>query len=189
MGGYFFGGGVKMTREQKRLSLQMRADGQTYAAIAAALGLPSSTIKSYCAKAAVPAPSFVPSADAPFLNASCESRYHAEEASDYCDFTDDRGASNDAPPMTDPARCRQCGEPLRLHSGNHMKRFCSESCRQKWWRAHKGELSAKASTSVCVGCGVTFKNGGNPNRRYCSRDCYFDHRFQRERTTGRAHDE
>ena len=44
-----------MTNEQKRLSLQMRADGQTYIAIAETLRVPSSIIKSFCAKAQTPA--------------------------------------------------------------------------------------------------------------------------------------
>ena len=83
-----------------------------------------------------------------------------------------------APTRVDDSNCRQCGMPLALHSGNRMKRFCSERCRQAWWRAHPGLITEKASSSTCVGCGTIFKNGGNPSRRYCSRTCYMRHRFE-----------
>ena len=89
-----------------------------------------------------------------------------------------------APALSDGSNCRQCGEPLRLHSGNHMKRFCSERCRQAWWRAHPGLVTEKASSSTCVGCGSIFKNGGNPRRRYCSRACYMKERFGSRREGG-----
>lgn len=75
------------------------------------------------------------------------------------------------------AVCRQCGQVLRLHSGNRMKRFCSERCRQRWWRANRGAVTQKASVAQCAHCGKLFKNGGNPKRRYCCQRCYFRHRF------------
>lgn len=75
------------------------------------------------------------------------------------------------------AVCRQCGKPLHLHSGNRMKRFCSERCRQRWWRAHRGTVTRRASVSSCAHCGKPFKNGGDPKRRYCCQRCYFQHRF------------
>lgn len=76
-----------------------------------------------------------------------------------------------------PGFCRQCGTDLKITVSNRMKRFCSETCRQKWWRAHPGAISDKATISVCVGCGVSFNNRGNPGRRYCSRACYYATRF------------
>ena len=90
----------------------------------------------------------------------------------------EQSVSDDMPDETSmPGFCRQCGADLHIRVGNRMKRFCSERCRQKWWRAHPGTISDKASVSVCVGCGKPFKNRGNPGRRYCSRACYYAHRF------------
>lgn len=83
----------------------------------------------------------------------------------------------DRPEIKQGAVCRQCGQPLQLHSGNRMKRFCSERCRQKWWRENRGAVTRRASVSQCVYCGKPFKNRGNPQRRYCCRECYFRHRF------------
>ena len=92
-----------------------------------------------------------------------------------------RDEKTEKSPETAPAYgdglCRQCGAPLGLHASNRMKRFCSESCRQKWWKAHPGLYRDQTSTSTCANCGETFKNGGNPKRRFCSRDCYYHHRF------------
>lgn len=73
--------------------------------------------------------------------------------------------------------CRQCGQPLLLHAGNRMKRFCSERCRQRWWRANRGTVTKSSSVSQCAHCGKLFRNGGGSQRRYCCRTCYFRHRF------------
>ena len=75
--------------------------------------------------------------------------------------------------------CRNCGKDLQLTPSNQMKRFCSERCRQKWWRAHPGVITHMVSVSTCANCGVIFKNGGNQSRRFCSKECYFNYRCGR----------
>ena len=32
--------------------------------------------------------------------------------------------------------CEQCGGPIEQNPGRKRKRFCSDSCRNKWWNAH-----------------------------------------------------
>lgn len=172
-----------MTNEQKSLSLQMRADGQTYTAISDVLGVPISTLKSYCVKALKdddgrdcwrdnertrmrPGSPDSPDCGTPPTTDDLEA---AEE---------NHGSASPMPRSRQPI-CRQCGEPLKLASATHMRRFCSENCRQKWWRAHKGQKTEKVSTTICLACGETFNNKGNPARRYCSRACYFQARFLR----------
>lgn len=152
-----------MTSEQKEQALIMRADGQTYASIAEALGVPVGSVKSYVSRNTVGC--LQPKTTTDNVSATVES-----------DSTSAAPTSPDNS-VSSSAFCRQCGEPLNMTSKTHMRRFCSESCRQKWWRAHKGEVSVKASVSVCVGCGASFKNGGNPARRFCSQACYFNYRF------------
>lgn len=150
-----------MTIEQKETVTRMRAEGNTFSAIAESLGISVSTIKSYWQKSSQASKPVSPGTDAYEVSGSA-----AKE----------KTQDNTMPPVT-PGICRQCGVALNLHIGNQMKRFCSERCRQKWWRAHPGLVTAKASVSVCVGCGRTFKNGGNPARRFCSRTCYTRHRL------------
>lgn len=146
-----------MTGEQKTRIIELRNAGRTYAVIAEELGVSSSAIKSFI------------------------SRENIKEST-----------VESSPPMnvhgvTESAKlfgegfCRQCGMDLQLRNGNQMKRFCSERCRQKWWRKHPGEITEKRSATVCAGCGTVFKNNGNHGRRYCSRECYMAHRFDETR--------
>lgn len=139
-----------MTSEQKVRIQQLRDEGKTFAAISDEIGVAISTIKSFCQKNLR---ENVPTAKV------------------------ERNTAVPAAIIDTHGFCRQCGETLDLRPGNQMKRFCSERCRQKWWREHPGLVTSKASSSVCVGCGSVFKNGGNHARRYCSRACYMTHRF------------
>ena len=150
-----------MTIEQKETVTRMRAEGKTFSDIAECIGISVSTVKSFWQKFSQASEPVSPGA-------------HGDEASGYeqkCESPD-----NIMPPVT-PGVCRQCGAALNLHAGNQMKRFCSERCRQKWWRAHPGTISNKATISICAGCGKSFNNRGNPGRRYCSRACYYANRF------------
>ena len=36
--------------------------------------------------------------------------------------------------------CRQCGAPLSQIPGHKEKKFCSTSCRMKWWGSHGAEM-------------------------------------------------
>lgn len=154
-----------MTNEQKTLIITMRAKGHTFNAIAERLELSVSTIKSYYQKAS---------------RGTIPSTITSE-------FTENHPKMSTAEASHVFGVCRHCGAPLEMHNGNHMKRFCSENCRQKWWRAHPGTVIKRASTSVCAACGGTFKNGGNHSRRYCSRSCYCRDRFGDGRYGVNAH--
>ncbi len=154
-----------MTDEQKRLTLQQRDDGKTYTAIAAELGLSSNTVKSFCARSGIQKTTM--------MKTSVKTLPMEHQT----------GATVEEPSKAgllmqlDHSVCRQCGADLHLRNENQMKRFCSERCRQKWWRAHPGLITEKASVSVCAACGHAFKNNGNHARRYCSRACYLRSRF------------
>ena len=146
-----------MTIDQKQRMLQLRAEGKTYTAIAETMGFSPSAVKSFFSREGA--------------RAVVPDEFHAADERDVI-----------VAPIA--GVCRQCGADLKLHAGNQMKRFCSESCRQKWWRAHPGFITDKASTSTCAGCGAVFKNGGNPARRYCTRACYIEHRFGKRDVNG-----
>ncbi len=79
--------------------------------------------------------------------------------------------------------CQNCGAPLvRPHTGR-PRRFCCDKCRFDWWAVHSAELRQDSEANyrlTCVHCGREFISYGNRNRKYCSHDCYIQHRFYGE---------
>ena len=53
--------------------------------------------------------------------------------------------------------------------------FCNDKCRSAWRRAHH-MLIEPVYHHVCAGCGTAFKTAGNKSQKYCSRQCYLNHR-------------
>ena len=75
-------------------------------------------------------------------------------------------------------KCTQCGKEIWQQPGRKTKRFCSDSCRYKWWNSHPNQLRRESlRQSVCPVCGKTFSAYGSRNRKYCSHDCYIFDRF------------
>ena len=73
--------------------------------------------------------------------------------------------------------CLQCGAKLEHTSGKKKKKFCSDKCRMLWWHAHQDRINKQAYyTAVCQQCGKEFISYGNDHRKYCSRECYAEHR-------------
>lgn len=68
--------------------------------------------------------------------------------------------------------CLMCNKPIEELSGGREKKFCSDSCRIKWWNHHTNLMKAN---SVCVHCGKSFH--GRKGRKYCSHACYIAKRF------------
>lgn len=74
--------------------------------------------------------------------------------------------------------CRCCGKPVIQYPGRKEKKFCSDSCRSKWWNAHLDGAGRKAVYEYrCPTCGGIFHAYGNRNRKYCSHECYIEDRF------------
>ncbi len=70
--------------------------------------------------------------------------------------------------------CEQCHQPIRLNS-NRQHRFCSYSCRMKWWNHHPEEYSNKEQYCFCCKtCGKTFYS--HHAASYCSRPCFYESR-------------
>lgn len=40
--------------------------------------------------------------------------------------------------------CEQCGKIVVQRKGKKHKRFCSDSCRNKWWNTHLDQVKRKA---------------------------------------------
>ena len=74
--------------------------------------------------------------------------------------------------------CRECGKPIVQQEKMKKRIFCCKECREKWWTEHADKINRKAVYSfICVECGKPFTAYGNKNRKYCSHECYVNHRF------------
>ena len=72
--------------------------------------------------------------------------------------------------------CKNCGTALDRISGN--RKFCSDSCRYKWWRQNTDGNRKCVKISICKKCGKELKCYDNKNRKYCSHACYIEDRFR-----------
>jgi len=74
--------------------------------------------------------------------------------------------------------CKCCGIPIVQMQGRKEKKFCSDTCRMRWWNSHLNEVKRKAVYEFeCAFCHRLFTAYGNANRKYCSHDCYVEDRF------------
>ena len=81
-------------------------------------------------------------------------------------------------PDTMKKTCQCCGNPIIQYPGRKEKKFCSDSCRNRWWNSHLHLVKRKAMYDfVCPTCGKSFSAYGNRNRKYCSHECYIEARF------------
>ena len=81
------------------------------------------------------------------------------------------------PDETAQSACRYCGKAVAQHPGRKVKLFCSDKCRNAWWKEHPASVNRKAYYRLtCEHCGKEFESYGNQNRKYCSRACYADSR-------------
>lgn len=68
--------------------------------------------------------------------------------------------------------CLMCGKEIHSLPHKRKKKFCSDSCRYKWWSAHSDEKKNKTEYNhVCKNCGREFFNN-RKNADYCGRECF-----------------
>jgi len=74
--------------------------------------------------------------------------------------------------------CKNCGKQINELSGSRVKKFCSDSCRFKWW--NKNALKSRKHLKIirCKNCGEKFKSYDNKARQYCCHECYITRRFR-----------
>jgi len=69
--------------------------------------------------------------------------------------------------------CKQCGKQLKHGLRGNPKKFCSEQCRRKWWKANESKINRKAYyTIICARCGKEFESYGNKDRKFCGHSCF-----------------
>ena len=74
--------------------------------------------------------------------------------------------------------CPTCGQEIKVDKSGHTlgrpRKFCSDICRQKFWKAHpKVEVWASYEQKTCPVCGESFyaQHENRRERKYCSRAC------------------
>lgn len=74
--------------------------------------------------------------------------------------------------------CLNCKNPIRQKKRGRTKKFCTDTCRYKWWNENRTNHSTSdISEHVCEHCGKPFNSYGNKKRKYCSHNCYIKYRF------------
>ena len=73
------------------------------------------------------------------------------------------------------SECCYCHEKIEQKAKGKKRLFCNDKCRSAWRRAHH-MLIEPVYHHVCAGCGTAFKTAGNKSQKYCSRQCYLNHR-------------
>lgn len=71
--------------------------------------------------------------------------------------------------------CAYCGKPINQEGKGRPKRFCSDECRRKYWKANRDKMKQNPDaiyTKVCPYCGKTFTAYGNKHRKYCCHEHY-----------------
>ena len=77
--------------------------------------------------------------------------------------------------------CKNCGVDVGQKSGRKEKKFCSNKCRNDWWSKNQELLNKRAVyIFTCVNCKKEFAAYGNANRKYCSNNCFVEHKYGRK---------
>ena len=80
-------------------------------------------------------------------------------------------------------KCDYCGKRIEIIEKQKPRRFCCDTCRNKWWNSHLDLVQRKAVYKFkCPGCGLMFQVYGNSKRKYCSHECYIKDRFYENKT-------
>ena len=75
-------------------------------------------------------------------------------------------------------KCENCGKPITENFKYKPRRFCCDTCRNKWWNSHLDLVEHKAVYKfTCPTCGKLFQVYGNKKRKYCCHECYIKDRF------------
>ena len=74
--------------------------------------------------------------------------------------------------------CKNCGAPLVQIPKQKPKTFCTDCCRQTWWKRHPDQMKHRALLPLtCENCGREFQGYADAHRKYCCHACYIQHRY------------
>ncbi|HCC35350.1 MAG TPA: RNA polymerase subunit sigma-70 [Ruminococcaceae bacterium] len=83
----------------------------------------------------------------------------------------------DAPVLTPPGYCQNCGEQIAQTPKQKPKKFCCVRCRELWWNKNRRYLNTNMRTAHCAYCEKDFEKFENSPQRYCCHACYINDRF------------
>ena len=72
--------------------------------------------------------------------------------------------------------CKNCGGVLK----NENRVFCSDECRNAWWKEHRHKDYHYEFSFTCKHCRTEFKRPFNNHQKYCSHACYIRDRYAKE---------
>ena len=82
------------------------------------------------------------------------------------------------PKADDKHYCKCCGKEVEQTKGRKEKKFCSDSCRMKWWNGNLDKVNRKAYRQrKCLKCGNEFTVYGSKKKKFCTHECYILFRF------------
>lgn len=141
-----------MDARKREQIIQLRTHGMGYKSIASKLGLSRDAVRYFCQKNNITG-----KPDIAKLN------YETMQQNDEI--------------------CCNCGGAMKQSERGRKKKFCSDKCRSDWWNKnymlHNFGKDA-VHKFCCKGCGKEFISYSNKNRKYCSHECYINHRFKKE---------
>lgn len=156
----FEGNAYDAAREQVR---EMRMSGEECKSIAEQTGIPEGQVIVYCLQLGLP------------VSGPCRLMKLSPEDEAWLRYR--RG-------KPEGRICPVCWKPLIQPYRGRRKRFCSSRCKDKWWNDKRGNEKEKhGREAVCENCGKPFiaVNEKSRERRFCSRDCYFEFRYGKRR--------
>ncbi len=104
----------------------------------------------------------------------------------YCVRATRKGIMPPPTPLPDNL-CKQCGKAVVQIPGRKKKIFCSKTCSQNFWNSHLYLVDRSSKYLyhfTCPTCKKEFSAYGNPNRKYCSHECYISGRYYGEAVDG-----
>ena len=73
-------------------------------------------------------------------------------------------------------KCRYCSKSIVQIPGRKRKKFCSDSCRTKWWNLNRRIKKHRfIKPKICEHCGSSFLPIKRPTQKFCCRECYLKH--------------
>ena len=76
-----------------------------------------------------------------------------------------------------PGHCLNCGAIITQTPKQKPKKFCQVRCREIWWNRNRKQFNSNMRTANCAYCGQKFEKFERSPQRYCSHNCYINHRF------------
>ena len=82
---------------------------------------------------------------------------------------------NVADKQGESACCAECGKPIDI-SKRSGRRFCSDTCRMKWWNRYPKPNMPYTAQCACCGKEISMRRRGE--KKYCSHRCYILDRYK-----------